>query len=345
MPTSIRYILSMPSVPIARAHHLLPFLGVLRGIGAPVDRELARAKLPACVEEAPDAYINVNFAYDFMATCAAREGIDDLGFEAGWMLELDDLGPDLLRSLDAAPTTKARLAALVRFIGQEASTLSCKLVAQGSSIRVCVVEDFPPDVDPRVSEWQSLKAVIEVVRSAVGPKWQPSEICLKSAQKVHLSVLDRLGGVDVRANQPLCSFLMSVTDFARPARQRSWANPRQPQSPGMCEPALEDFVEVLRAAMAPYLLSGYPSIGMAADIAGMSIRTLQRVLRANRTSYSELIENLRFDLATQLLADSDMKVIDIALQLGYEHSPNFSRAFHRVSGLTPQQYREAQLSR
>ena len=96
--------------------------------------------------------------------------------------------------------------------------------------------------------------------------------------------------------------------------------------------------------MAPYLLSGYPSIGMAADIAGMSTRTLQRALRANRTSYSELIENLRFDQATQLLADSDLKVIDIALQLGYEHSPNFSRAFYRVSGLTPQQYRQAQLS-
>ena len=243
------------------------------------------------------------------------------------------------------PTTKARLAAFVRFIGQEANTLRCKLVAQGSSIRVCVVEDFPPEVDTRISEWQSLKAVIEVVRSAVGPKWQPSEICLKSAQKVHPSVLDRLGGVDVRANQPLCSFLMSVTDFARPARQRRWANPRQPQSKGMCEPALEDFVEVLRAAMAPYLLSGYPSIGMAADIAGMSIRTLQRVLRANCTSYSELIENLRFDLATQMLADPDMKIIDIALQLGYGHSPNFSRAFHRVSGLTPQQYREAHHSR
>jgi len=334
----------MPSVPVARAHHLLPFLGVLRGIGAPVDRELARAKLPACVEEAPDAYINLHFAYDFLATCAAREGIDDLGFEAGWMLELDDLGPDLLRSLDAAPTTKARLAALVRLFGQEASTLSCKLVAQGSSIRVCVMEDFPADVDPRFSEWQSLKAVIEVVRSAVGPEWQPSEICLTSAQKVHPSVLDRLDGIDVRTGQLLCSFLMSVTDFARPARQRRWANPRQPQSPGMCEHALEDFVEVLRAAMAPYLLSGYPSIGMAADIAGMSTRTLQRVLRANRTSYSELIENLRFDLATQLLADSDMKVIDIALQLGYEHSQNFSRAFHRVSGLTPQQYRQAQLS-
>ena len=133
----------MPSVPVGRVRHLLPFLGMLRGIGAPVDRELARAKLPACVEEAPDAYINVNFAYDFMATCAAREGIDDLGFEAGWILELDDLGPDLLRSLDAAPTTKARLAALVRFIAQEASTLSCKLVAQGSSIRVCVSGRLP----------------------------------------------------------------------------------------------------------------------------------------------------------------------------------------------------------
>ena len=56
----------MAIIPVARANQPRGFIGVLRSIGAPVDRELSRARLPVYLEETPDAYINLVFAYRFL---------------------------------------------------------------------------------------------------------------------------------------------------------------------------------------------------------------------------------------------------------------------------------------
>jgi AraC-like DNA-binding protein len=92
-------------------------------------------------------------------------------------------------------------------------------------------------------------------------------------------------------------------------------------------------------ALAPYLASSYPAIDLAAEIAGTSVRSLQRQLSQMRTSYTELVERLRFDQAIRLLRDSDLKILDIALELGYSDASNFARAFRRISGTSPRELR------
>jgi len=335
----------MAIVPVARAEHLLAFVGLLREIGAPVDRELARARLPIFIEEMPEAWVSLDFAFRFLMRCAAREGIEDLGFEAGWPVRLEDLSLELLDALDAAPTIKARLECFIRFARLEANTLRCTLIPEGNAVRVCIREELPSNVDERLSEWQTIKLLIEIVRSGAGRRWSPSEICLQSAREVHASVLDRLDGVDVRVGQSTTSFVIPAMLFAAPVKRWKASNTNAAiagtASLDCPEHDYGCLVETLRITLTPYLASGYPSIEMAAEIVGTSTRSLQRRLRKHQTSYSELIDHLRFALAAGMLANFDQKVIDIAMRLGYEHSPNFSRAFRRISGLTPRQYRKS----
>jgi AraC-like DNA-binding protein len=40
-----------------------------------------------------------------------------------------------------------------------------------------------------------------------------------------------------------------------------------------------------------------------------------------------------------LLADENQKVADVAAQLGYGNSANFAKAFQRLSGVTPTEFR------
>jgi len=335
----------MAIVPVARAEHLLAFVGLLREIGAPVDRELARARLPIFIEEMPEAWVSLELAFRFLMRCAAREGIEDLGFEAGWPVRLEDLSLELLDALDAAPTIKARLECFIRFARLEANTLRCTLIPEGNAVRVCIREELPSNVDERLSEWQIIKLLIEIVRSGAGRRWSPSEICLQSAREVHASVLDRLDGVNVHVGQPTTSFLIPATIFAAPV----WRWNSSDTSAAISQRSFMDCPEVdfdglvntLRVTLTPYLASGYPPIELAAEILSTSTRSLQRRLREHQTSYSELIDHLRFDMAAGMLVDLDQKIIDIAMRLGYEHSPNFSRAFRRISGLTPRQYRKS----
>ena len=54
-----------------------------------------------------------------------------------------------------------------------------------------------------------------------------------------------------------------------------------------------------------------------------------------------LVNSFRADLAKTLLSTTKMNVIDIALECGYENERSFYRAFLRVTGMTPGEYRKS----
>ncbi len=82
--------------------------------------------------------------------------------------------------------------------------------------------------------------------------------------------------------------------------------------------------------------------GSVADIAGqlgMHERTLNRRLREEGTTFRRELEEIRYEVARQLLADSNMPLLKIATALNYADATAFSRAFKRWSGSTPAQWR------
>jgi len=54
-----------------------------------------------------------------------------------------------------------------------------------------------------------------------------------------------------------------------------------------------------------------------------------------------LLDEVRQERASWLLANTDTTVEDIAYALGYEDASNFSRTFKRWCGQTPKEYRLA----
>lgn len=53
----------------------------------------------------------------------------------------------------------------------------------------------------------------------------------------------------------------------------------------------------------------------------------------------EYLTDWRMQKAIQLLPQRDKKLIDIAQRVGYESDAAFSKAFKRIVGLTPGEYR------
>ena len=75
-------------------------------------------------------------------------------------------------------------------------------------------------------------------------------------------------------------------------------------------------------------------------VAGMSqstlMRTFQRVFQRSPIDY---LIRLRVQKASELLADREQRITDIALACGFNDSNYFSRQFRRVTGATPREYR------
>jgi len=82
-----------------------------------------------------------------------------------------------------------------------------------------------------------------------------------------------------------------------------------------------------------------PKIDTVAESLGMSGRSLQRALSEEGRSFRDLLNEAQFKQGVRLLADPVKTVTDIALELGYGETSGFSRAFARIAGMSPREYR------
>ena len=87
------------------------------------------------------------------------------------------------------------------------------------------------------------------------------------------------------------------------------------------------------------LSMGEPNQEVIANSLHMSSRSLQRKLKEETTSFRQLLDNVRKDLAKNYLASTQQSVIEIAYQLGFQDPSNFTRAFKRWFSLSPSEFR------
>jgi AraC-like DNA-binding protein len=72
----------------------------------------------------------------------------------------------------------------------------------------------------------------------------------------------------------------------------------------------------------------------------MPERTLRRKLRDEGTSFREILDQLRAEVATKYLRDTQMTVDDIASALGFSETANFRHAFRRWKCASPSAFRQ-----
>ena len=76
----------------------------------------------------------------------------------------------------------------------------------------------------------------------------------------------------------------------------------------------------------------------------MSERTIKRHLQAQGTTFLQILAEVRFSQARKLLQQPQYTIQNVADLVGYEEATNFIRAFKKMFGETPSQYRKSYLS-
>lgn len=86
-------------------------------------------------------------------------------------------------------------------------------------------------------------------------------------------------------------------------------------------------------------LNAAPGLEGLAEQMNCSARTLRRHLKDLGCSYQELLDELRFERAKQMLCEDQLPVYQIAEALGFSETASFRHAFVRWSGVAPSQFR------
>ncbi len=89
----------------------------------------------------------------------------------------------------------------------------------------------------------------------------------------------------------------------------------------------------------PRVLFGDFALETVAHRLAMHPRALNRRLQAERTTFRKLLNEVRFEVAGQLLLGTRLGVTEIADALGYADTSAFTRAFSRMAGAPPQKWR------
>ncbi len=86
--------------------------------------------------------------------------------------------------------------------------------------------------------------------------------------------------------------------------------------------------------------SSIPTLKDMASYFNVSSRTLMRYLQAEGTTYRDMRNIIHKQMAIDSLSNSDDSVDAIAMELGYQDTASFRRAFKRWCGISPSEYRK-----
>jgi len=103
----------------------------------------------------------------------------------------------------------------------------------------------------------------------------------------------------------------------------------------------EDIAERVKSAIIKKLPSGGVSDEIVAKELHMSVRSLQRSLRSEGTTFGKLLDEVRKDLSMDYVRDQGINLTEVAFILGFSELSAFSRAFKKWTGRSPSEFRQA----
>jgi len=334
----------MLPIPLFSGWNLLPFVRFLRGIGAPVERWLAESRISADITEKPDRALPLYLGLDFVERAARAEGAESIGLEVGRQASADMLG-QFGSLLSRCPTLYSRARTACRLLSCSNNYSSMWLDMSGEIVTLHAQLHCAREPGLRHAEDFALMLILEAVERAAIPGWKPSVIRLPGTRSQRFARDEQFQGVAMIYGAPDIAVCFPTELLAHPLRRlpggRVSQVPISAHPSGRVPPA--DFVGSLEEAVAARLAYGCPSARDLAEVSHLAPRTLQRRLLEEGASIRQIIDHARFRLAVDYLRDSAKTVTDIALELGYSDSTAFTRAFHRMAGISPSRFRERQL--
>ena len=313
---------------------------ILKDLGIDEVTVLRRAGLPPTILQGDGTYVSVDAFYALHDAVEAETGNPEIALHAGKVVSIELFDPALFAAicspdLNAAAT---RLGQFKRLVG--AFTLDVDVGPTETVIGYRC--KHRPDV-PLTLGLSELTFLVAFARRATREDIRPLGVTLQRLPPDAAASAAFFGCSPTSG--PVCSVRFSAEDARRPFlthNARMW-EAFEPELRRRMAEAGEDRAtsERVRAALLELLPSGRTHMRDVAKELGMGTRTLQRRLSAEGTTWLEVLNQTREQLAQHYLRTTRMSPAEVSFLLGFEDPNSLFRAFHRWTGTTPESWRAA----
>ena len=313
---------------------------LLRNLGANPAEVLAAAGVPPELFDDPDNRISFALRSHLIRLCVDRTGCRHFGLLIGQQAGLHSLGLlGLLvqHSADVGSALRSLVRCLHHHVQGAVTTLAVndRTAMLSYSIYETQVEATDQTGDGAVA------AMFNILRALCGADWKPVEVLFAHRRPDDVRPFQQFFRAPLRFDAEHDGVVFPADWLQRPLAGADAELRRRAQEQ---MDALElahrgDFREQVLAVLRTALIAGQANADQVAAFFSLHRRTLSRRLSACGTSFQSLVDEGRFEIARQMLENTDADIQRIAVMLEYADASAFARAFRRWSGTTPSGWR------
>ena len=321
-----------------------PLLGIpalLRELGQDPAAVFCEAGVDPSLFDDPENIIRFHAAGRLLARCVAVSGCNHFGLLLGERTGLEALG--LVGVLiEHSPDVGKALQNLVLHLHLHDRGAVPILTIEGDRVLLGYAVYHPGIEGTRHIHDLAVAIGLNIMKGLCGRDWRPAEVLFSHSRPADLEPYRRLFRSALRFDSERSALVFPKGCLSQPlpgadAKLRRLLEARIAQLESL---GAGDLVDQMRRVLRNLLLGGRGSIDQVAEIFGIHRRTLNRRMRARGLTFQELVEEVRYDIARQLLRETDLNIVSVAAVLDYADAAAFTRAFRRWSGTTPAAWRK-----
>jgi len=328
---------------LVRSASLINFAEVATSVGLDAPGLLREFGLPARSMADLELKVPLDAVRRLLEASAERSGCEAFGLRMAESRRLSHLGP-LGLLIREQPTLRRALDEFVHHGHQmnEALFLAVEEVGQLVVLREELVAGNTGPI--RQSTELALGVAYQTMSAFLGPAWRPRSVCFSHDAPRDRSTHIRLFGSNVEFGHDFNGIVCARSDLdvANPA-----ADPeveRMARQLLDAEPIAQDagrMTSQVRGLIVKLLGAGGCTIERIAQHLGVDPRTVQRHLRDDGTTFSQVVDSVRDELADRYLKDRRRSLAEVSTLLGFAAPSGFSRWYRHRFGRAPSHQRPA----
>ncbi len=294
----------------------------------------------------PEMPIPRDAARELLEITARATQAEDLALRLAARRRLSALGPISLVLREAA-TPREALDTLCRYLKLVNASLILH-VEEGGSVVVIREELLPtPGLQMRQSVELAVGSMFRMLSELIGPHWQPLEVHFTHRPPQDPAAHRAFFRRSVKFHQEFNGLVCGASDLAQPRAsgdQVAAGFARKYLDAALVERG-DSAQQSCRRIMLALLPGGSCTAVELARFLHVDRRTLHRWLAAEGLTFSGLLEQVRADLATRHLRESDRPLREIAELLGFSQASSFSHWFVHRFGCSASQWKKQAVER
>jgi AraC-like DNA-binding protein len=342
-PSALNSEQNLASIPMAQGGLARLAIERLKGAGVPFAPILARVGLTPELVADPEEQLSVRSQIALLAEAAIALKDDCLGFTLACDHDPREIGL-LYYVMASSRTLGEALKRLARYsrVANEALVFGYR---EGNSIVISLSYSGVPRHSDRHQMEFCMFAVVRICRVLTGQNLVPQHFSIAHYRSAPPE-MTRFVGTHVEFGAEKDEFALKLDSRDIPLIHAD--NRLNGLLMKYCESVLagrngisSELRSRVENAISSLLPHGRVLLGDIARTLGMSERTLGRKLANEGLNFTEILQQLRHDLAVRYLDDRKLHVSKIAWLLGFHDVSAFTHAFKRWTGKTPSQARAA----